>query len=325
MVAAFPAALIQPRPEVVVATSPQFFAAVAGWALAAVRRLPFVIEVSDLWPESIVAVGAMNRSLALRGLEKLELFLYHQAARIVALTPAFKNNLVTRGVPDQKVGVVLNGVDLSRFAPRPKDIKLATKWGLRETDFVLGYIGTVGMAHGLHNILDAAADCADNIRFLIVGTGAERGKLVAEAGQRGLRNVILVPPQPKQSVPAYWSLCDVALVHLKNAPLFATVIPSKMFEAMGMGLPILLVGPDGEASRLVRHEGAGIWVPPGDPAALRDAVLLLEQNRELLRQLAERSRLAAPRYSRERQARETLRALEAALSEPALHPIPAGG
>lgn len=323
MVAAFLAGLIQPRPTVVAATSPQFFAAVAGWALAAARRLPFVLEVSDLWPESIVAVGAMKRNLALRVIESLELFLYDRAARVVVLTPAFKENLVSRGVSGRKADVVLNGVDLSRFAPRPRDPELACAWGLSETDFVVGYIGTVGMAHGLHNVLEAAAGCPDRIRFLIIGPGADRDRLVAEAERRGLHNVQFIPPQPKQTIPTYWSLCDVALVHLRGAPLFTTVIPSKIFEAMGMGLPILMVSPEGEASRLVLREGAGIWVPPDDPVALRDAVLLLEHNLELRRQLAERSRLAAPRYSRERQAREMLSVLEATAGVRAFQPITA--
>jgi len=185
--------------------------------------------------------------------------------------------------------------------------------GLAEADFVVGYIGTLGMAHGLANVLEAAAECPDDVRFLIVGTGAERTTLVAEAERRRLCNVIFVPPQPKQRIAAYWSLCDVALVHLKNAPLFATVIPSKIFEAMGMGLPVLLVSPRGEASSLIEREGVGIWVPAGDPGRLRQAVLLLRSNPNLRANYAERSRVAAPRYSRERQAAETLKSLQLAL------------
>jgi glycosyltransferase involved in cell wall biosynthesis len=323
MVTAFFAGLFQPRPDLVVATSPQFFAAVAACALAAVRRLPLVLELSDLWPDSIVAVGAMKKNFALRWLEKLELLLYRRAARIVALTPAFKDNLVRRAVPAWKIDVVLNGVDLSRFAPRPKDLDLARQWGLLEDDFVVGYIGTHGMAHALHNVLDAAQLCPPSIRFLFVGAGADREKLLAEAKRRALNNVIFVPPQPKENMPAYWSLCDVALVHLKDTPLFATVIPSKIFEAMGMGLPILLACPEGEASRIVENQRAGLWVPPEDPSALANAVLLLKENRSLLQQLAARSLAAAPQHTREKQARDMLAVLERVVQtpQPALQPL----
>ncbi len=323
MVTAFFAGLFQPRPDLVVATSPQFFAAVAACVLAAVRRLPLVLELSDLWPDSIVAVGAMNKNFALRWLEELKLLLYRRAARIVALTPAFKDNLVRRAVPAPKIDVVLNGVDLSRFAPRPKDLDLARQWGLLQDDFVVGYIGTHGMAHALHNVLDAAQLCPPSIRFLFVGAGAEREKLLAEAKRRALNNVIFVPPQPKENMPAYWSLCDVALVHLKDTPLFATVIPSKIFEAMGMGLPVLLACPEGEASRIVENQRAGLWVPPEDPSALANAVLLLKENRSLLQQLAARSLAAAPHYTREKQARDMLAVLERVVQipQPALQPL----
>jgi glycosyltransferase involved in cell wall biosynthesis len=314
MVTAFLAGLFEARPDVVVATSPQLFAGVAGCALAAVRRLPFVLEVSDLWPESVVAVGAMRHSRALAWLEKLELLLYRRATRIVALTQAFKTNLVRRGVEAGKIGVVVNGVDLTRYRPLPKDRELAQSWGIPEGSFVAGYIGTLGMAHALENVLAAAAlDGASNVHFLLVGPGAERDKLVREAERRRLHNVTFVPAQPKEAMPAWWSLCDVALVHLKNTPLFATVIPSKMFEAMAMGRPILLAAPQGEASQILAETGAGLWVPPEDPQALLEALLMLMQNRPLYERLARQSLAAAPRFTRERQARDMLAVVDQAV------------
>ena len=219
-----------------------------------VRRVPFVLELSDLWPESIVAVGAMKRSLALRLLEQAELWMYRRAVRIVTLTNAFKANLVQRGIRAAKIGVVLNGVDVDRYAPQERNRELAKRLDLTDEHFVLGYIGTLGMAHGMRNVLCAAAMDEDpNTRYLLVGPGAERSNLLAEAQRMMLRNVVIVPAQPKETIPSYWSLCDVALVHLKDLPLFETVIPSKIFEAMGMGLPILLAAPQGEASKLWRR------------------------------------------------------------------------
>lgn len=318
MVTAFLAGLLERRPDVLAATSPQFFAAVAGCALAIVRRCPFVLELSDLWPDSIVAVGAMKRNIALRWLERVEMFLYRRATRIVALTASFKQNLVRRGVPEHKIHVVINGVDLSRYSPRPRDLEFARAWSLPASDFVVGYIGTHGMAHALINVLDAADLLRDRaVRFLFVGAGVEREKLIAEAERRRLPNVTFVPAQPKEMMPAVWSVCDVALVHLKDTPLFATVIPSKIFEAMGMGKPVLLASPDGEASRIVRCEKNGLYVPAQKPEELAAAVLFLKENPAFVQQLSVRSLAAAPQYSRERQARDMLRAFESAM-----HPEP---
>lgn len=307
----FLAGIRQSAPDVIVATSPQFFAAVAGWAIGAVRRRPFVFELGDLWPASIVAVGAMRASLPLRLLERLELFLYRRSAAVVALTESFKTNLVGRGIAPDKIAVVINGVDLPRYAPRPRDADLEQRWGLND-NFVVGYVGTLGMAHGLANVLDAAERLRDDtrVRFLLVGPGAEREALVAEAARRKLTSVVIAPPQPKEAMPRVWSLCDVALIHLKNSPVFAEVIPSKMFEAMAMGLPLLLVAPRGEASRIVDAECAGLSVAPEDPAAFAEAVRHLVDDPVARRRFAENALRAAPCYSRERQATHMIKVLE---------------
>ena len=309
------AGLLERSPDVVAATSPLLFAAISGWALSRLKRAPFVMEVSDLWPDSIIAVGAMKRSSILRGLERIELFLYKQAAQVAVLTPAFKENLIQRAIQEEKITVVMNGVDLSRFQPRPRDNALAVQWGIAANDFVLSYIGTLGMAHGLENVLECARLVERrNIKFLFVGPGAERETLIRKASNLGLSNVIFVPPQPKERIPDFWSLSNVALVHLKNAPLFKTVIPSKIFEAMGMGIPIMLVAPEGEASRIVVGENVGIWVPAGDPRALAEAVQLLESNAALQSALAESSRATGAIHSRERQAREMMNCFEWAIA-----------
>jgi glycosyltransferase involved in cell wall biosynthesis len=313
MVTAFFAGLFERRPDVVAATSPQFFAAVAGCVLALLRRRPFVLEVSDLWPDSIVATGAMRRNLGLRMLERLEMLLYRRAGRIVALTSSFKRNMANRGVDETKIQVVINGVDLNRYAPRSRDAEFAAGCSLPPDELIIGYIGTHGMAHALTNVLDAAELTRNQgVRFLFVGAGAERNQLVAEAGRRGLSNVTFVAAQPKERMPSVWSVCDVALVHLKNSPLFETVIPSKIFEAMGVGKPILLASPDGEASRIVRSENIGLCVPAQQPNDLAAAALWLRENPELLRRFSARSLAAAPAYSRERQARDMLAVLREA-------------
>ena len=168
------------------------------------------------------------------------------------------------------------------------------------------------MAHALKNVLDAAEQLGDqpNLRFLLVGAGAERDMLVADAAARKLENVVLKPAQPKERMPAVWSLCDVALVHLKDSPVFSGVIPSKLFEAMSMGLPLLLAAPSGEASAIIEKHGAGLCVAAERPEALAGAVRKFLGDENLRTQLGEASFRAAPEYSRERQAEETLRVFD---------------
>jgi glycosyltransferase involved in cell wall biosynthesis len=310
----FISGLFLPRPDIVAATSPQFFAAVAGWAIAAFRRLPFVFELGDLWPTSIAAVGAIKKGLLLSLFEEFELFLYRRSARVAALTHAFKRNLISRGIEKSKIDVVMNGVDLPRYTPQVRDQVLAQEWDL-ENKFVIGYVGTHGMAHGLSNVLDAAKKLMGNnkIRFFLAGAGSDRDRLVKAAKQRKLSNVVFMPMQPKESMPAVWGLCDVALVHLKDNPAFSEVIPSKIFEAMAMGLPILLAAPDGEARGIVEGHAAGIWVPPENPEALAEAVQKLSTNTDLYLRLKTSSLSAAPHHSRAVQADEMIAVFNKAL------------
>ena len=309
----FVGGLLQGRGDVVTATSPQFFTAVAGWLLGTVRRVPFVFELGDIWPASIIALGAMKPGWGLRMMERLELFLYRKSTAIAALTPAFKKNLMDRGIDGDKVAVVMNGVELSRYGPRPRDVKLSQEWNIADS-FVIGYVGTHGMAHGLQNVLDAAELLRNKprIRFLFVGDGAEKQSLEASARKRGLDDVIFQETKPKEMMPKVWSLCDVALVHLRDAPPMTEVIPSKIFEAMAMKLPLLLAAPMGDASRLITQECAGLCVPAEDPDALVAAILTLESDVSLRSRLAEASYRSAHKYTRERQAEEMLQVLEIA-------------
>jgi colanic acid biosynthesis glycosyl transferase WcaI len=304
------AGLFEKRPDVLVATSPQFFCACGGWLLSAVRRLPFVFELRDLWPATILAVGAMRRGLLIRMLERLELFLYRRADRIVSVTEAFKTDLVSRGIPADKIDVVTNGADLSRFRPVPRDHAWAKELGL-EGKFVAGYIGTHGMTHGLSSILDAAKrlEPHPDIALTLVGTGAEKAALQRQAQERGLTNVAFLPQMPKDRMPAVWSLCDVALIPLKNRDVFRTVIPSKLFEAMAMGVPIIMSIPRGEATGILEHCAAGLVLEPEDSQALADAILEIKANHHRRAQFAANGLRSVEEYSRDRKAADMLETL----------------
>ena len=317
MLMAFIASLFVRRVDVIVGTSPQFFTAVAGWAVGVVKSIPFVFELRDLWPESIKAVGAMNESTAVRWLEKLELFLYRRAARIVSVTHSFRDTLVRRGIDGAKIDVITNGVDIARFSPRPKDRELERELGF-EGSFVAGYIGTHGMAHALETLLAAMSELQEradgrDIRLLLLGDGARKAELQAEAARVGLANVRFVNTVSKEQVARYWSLLDVSIIHLRRTELFTTVIPSKLFECMGMGIPVLH-GVAGESARIVEREGVGITFEPENVAALVRGLVQLKDGPMLRQQLRSAALAAATRYDRSALAMQmlaTLRSLAA--------------
>lgn len=302
MLSAFIASLFVRRVDLVIGTSPQFFTAVAGWAVGAVKRIPFVFELRDLWPESIKAVGAMKESTAIRWLEKLELFLYRRAALIVSVTYAFRETLARRGIDPGKVTVITNGVDISRFSPRAKDAELLDKHGLQDC-FVAGYIGTHGMAHALETLIEAAAmlqerSDAANVRILLLGDGARKPELQKQASQLGLNNLLFVDTVPKDQVARYWSLLDASIIHLRKTELFTTVIPSKLFECMGMGLPVLH-GVQGESAEIVEKEGAGLVFEPENAEALVGVIMRLHNDPGLRQRLAAQALAGSVHYDRQ--------------------------
>lgn len=301
MLSAFFFGLFEKRPDVVIGTSPQFFAALGAWLLSIAKWRPFVFELRDLWPASIVTVGAMEPGLAIRFLEKLELFLYRRARVVVPVTHAFKDDLVSRGIQAEKIHVVRNGVDLDRFTPVDVSDEAKQEYGVAGR-FVVGYFGTHGMAHDLDNVLDAARSLQHDSRvaFLLVGDGAEKDRIAERVADEGISNVKLHGSVPKDAMPRLWRACDVSLVHLRDDPVFATVIPSKIFESFGVGKPMIIVQPAGEATEIVLSAGAGDHVPPGDPERLAHAVAALCDDRARLRAYRDASAAAAPRYSRDR-------------------------
>lgn len=249
--------------DVIVATSPQFFTTCSGLLLSWIKGRPWVFELRDLWPESIRTVGAMRSNFSLGALEKLELYLYRQADLIIPVTNSFVENLASRGISREKMRVVRNGVNLDAYSVRAKDQELVNQLGLKDT-FVVGYLGTIGMAHGLHDLVPyLPLECAGKpVSLLVVGEGAERERAEQSATSAGIKNVRFVGMVAKTEVPRYLSIFDCGLVPLREDPNFERVIPSKIFELCAMGIPILL-GVRGEALELVTQYGAGACFHPG--------------------------------------------------------------
>jgi glycosyltransferase involved in cell wall biosynthesis len=276
------------RPDVVVSTSPQFFCGLTGMVARSLFKAPWVLEIRDLWPESIVTVGAMRKGLMVRLLERLEALAYRKADRIVSVTHSFVPHIVARGSDPDKIAVIKNGADLTLFTKFEMAAGIKTRLGL-ENRFVAGYVGTHGMAHGLSVVLEAADRLRDDprIAFLLVGDGAERANLEQIREKKQLNNVVILGQRPKEEMPSLWTAIDASLILLRRHDLFKKVIPSKMFEAMAMGCPIVL-GVEGEARALLHEAGAGIAIAPESAEELAAAVVRLAENPALAGKLGDR-------------------------------------
>lgn len=309
MVSAFCFSFFVKRPDVLIATSPQFFCGWAGVLVGFFRRIPFILEIRDIWPESIVAVGAMNNSRLVGFLERLEKIMYASARHIVTVGEGYRQRLIGKGVPAERISVVMNGVNRSLFTPRAPDEKLKRQYNVINK-FVCSYSGTIGMACGLRVVLDAARILKhrgmDDIVFMLIGDGASRKELEGEALEMRLDNVIFTGRQPKEMMPEFLGISDVCLVHLRKTDLFTTVMPSKIFEAAGMAKPIIN-GVGGFAAEFIRNAGAGVNIEPENSAQLIDALLRLRQDPMFCESCGAAGRdYVIARYDRDKLAQEYL-------------------
>lgn len=278
--------------DVLVATSPQFFTAVAGSVVGFLKRRPWVFELRDFWPESIVATGAMKRGRVVQNLERLEMALYRSADQIVAVTDTFRAQLEARGVDPRKIRVVTNGVEADDFEG------IGSAVGPDATPFRVGYLGTHGLAHGLEIVLEAAR-CLEpgSVEFVLVGDGARKGWLVNEAARRGVEGVRFVDAVPRERIPDVLEGFDACLVPLRDSPTFSAVIPSKLFEAAAARRPILL-GVRGEAAKIVETHGAGLTFAPESASELVSAIQRLRKEEGLYRRLQQGCDDLAAAYDR---------------------------
>jgi len=303
-----------PNPDVVIATSPQLLVGLTGWWLSKVKRIPFVMEIRDLWPESITASGVGNEtSLLTRFLSSLSGFLYKACDRIVVVTPAFKKDIISKyRIPPGKISVVENGVEPGLFTPGEGSDEVKNELGIRGK-FVVAYTGTMGLAHGLRTVVEAAArlqrDYPD-IQFILVGEGTDKEALSEMVRSRGLGNIRFLPKQPREKMPDIIRASEVCLVLLKKAEVFKTVIPTKMLEFMACGRPVIL-GVDGQARKVLEAAGAGIFVEPEDPNALVRALTRLYKEDGLRRTLGENGRhFIVKHLSREKTAEQYISVLK---------------
>lgn len=301
----FFAGLLQ-KADVIMATSPQLLAGLSGRLLAMAKGRPYLLEIRDLWPDSIVALDMMReRHLMVRLLRAVENMLYRSAARIVTTNGGLRQRLIERGVPGGKIGVVPNGVDAVQFSPRPRPQALLEKYGLNDR-FVVGYIGTQGLAHDLETVIDAADALRDtDVSFLFVGDGAQHLSIVRKVKRLRLTNVHFVRTVAPDEVPDHIACCDVLLVPMKRTTTLSDTMPSKIFEIASMERPIV-IGAEGIAAELVEGHRAGISVEPENSTALVAAIRRLWKEPQLSQSMQTGSRALADDFSRDKFAAQML-------------------
>ena len=291
------------RPDVVVATSPQFFCGWAGVISSRLKWCRFVLEIRDIWPESIVTVGAMREGVLVRILASLECLMYRSAAHIVTVGYGYRENIIAKVDVADRTSVVTNGVDLEFFTPKNSSNEFRSRYELGDK-FVCSYVGTIGMAHGLSVVVRAAKKLKeiqrDDIVFCLVGDGASRAALEAEANEAAVSSMIRMTGLLRKSeMTTVLASSDCLLVHLKKTELFETVIPSKMFEAMAMGRP-LIMGVQGESADIVKRSNSGIQIEPENEDDLVAAVLKLCDNTMVYDNLSSSGRpFVSENYSRD--------------------------
>jgi glycosyltransferase involved in cell wall biosynthesis len=296
------------KPDIVIATSPQLLVGLSGLIIAKLKHVPFVFEVRDLWPESLEAVGVSQKgSLLFRVLGKIAGLLYRRSDHIVVVTQAFKEHLQLHWkVPAEKISVVVNGVDEHFFHPQIADPAILREFQVEDC-FVVGYIGTIGNAHGVETLVETARllqQSDPGIAILVVGEGADKQKLERLVAESRLENIRIFPGQPRQRIPAIVAASQVCLVLLRKSELFKTVIPTKMLEFMSCGRA-LAAGLEGESAELIKNADAGICVTPDDATALAEAILLMKNQPKLAQQFGDHGReFIVSRLSRQSTASE---------------------
>ena len=306
------------KQDIIIATSPPFFVGVAGFLISRFKHVPFVFEVRDLWPDSIVELGQLRNSIIIKLLQMLEKFLYKKAKLIVVVANSSIELIRKKGVSSKKIFVIKNGVDLNKFKLIENEYTSKIKEELQISNkFIVTYIGTLGLSHAIDKVLETANLLIESkdIVFLIIGSGAEKTNLIRKKTELNLKNVIFLNQMPKDKIPLYYSISDVLLVPLKKLDLFSNVIPSKIFEIMAMSKPII-ISVDGEARKIVEEAGAGLFAKPVDPSDLKEKIILLKNDPDLCLKFGKNGRLFVQNFfDRENLAINYLQLLESAVKE----------
>lgn len=270
------------EPDVIITSSPTFFSIFSGYWYSLRKKARFVLEIRDLWPAAMIELGVMKKGYITNALEKMELFFYRKSKKLIMVTKSFKENVVSRGIDSSKVHVITNGVEQELFYPKEKNKEIMEEYDLKNK-FVVSYVGAHGISQNLNTILKVAKalEKEKDIQFLFIGEGAEKDKLMQIVVEQEINNVTFFDAQPKEMIPEFYSISDISLIPLKNIELFKTFIPSKMFEIMACGIPIV-ASLEGEAAEILKESQAAVVVRPDTPTEITQAILKLKNDKSLL-------------------------------------------
>ena len=284
------AALRVSNPDIIMGTTPPLFQAISAWFVALLRRKPFLLEIRDLWPEFAIDMGVLTNPLLIRMSRWVESFLYARADHLLVNSPAYRDYLIEKGIPEEKISFIPNGVDTSMFNPMDGGESVRQEFGL-DDKFLVSYAGALGLANDIETALRAARRLQDmtRIHFLLVGDGKERPRLEQQAREWGLSNVTFVGVRPKSEMPRFLAASDACLAILKDIPMFRTTYPNKVFDYMAAGRPTILA-IDGVIRQVVESAQGGVFVPPGDDEALADAIAYLVNHPQRAQEMGQNAR-----------------------------------
>ncbi|MBT2689218.1 glycosyltransferase family 4 protein [Bacillus sp. ISL-47] len=301
------------KPDVIITSSPTFFSIFSGYWFSLRKRAPFILEIRDLWPAAMIELGVMKKGIVTNILEKMELYFYRKSKKLIMVTKSFKENVVSRGIDAKKVHVITNGVNQEMFYPKEKNKAILKKYKL-ENKFVISYVGAHGISQNLGVILKVAKalEKEKDIHFLFVGEGAEKDKLKNIVSEQDISNVTFIDSQPKEMIPEFYNTSDISLIPLKNIELFKTFIPSKMFEIMACGVPIV-ASLEGEAADILNESQAAEVVKPDNSEEIIQAIIKIKNDKVLNKKLQDNGpAFVEKNYSRKKLAEEYLRIISEA-------------
>lgn len=276
--------------DLILGTTPPIFQAVSAWLAAWIRRKPFLLEVRDLWPEFGVSMGVLKNPVVIALARGLENFLYARATHILVNSPAYKEYMIGKGVPERKITFIPYGTDVDMFHPGVDGSYIRAELGMEDT-FVVLYAGALGQANDIDTLLRAARrlNSEDKIRFVLFGDGKERLRLQAEAERMKLSNVVFAGVRAKKEMPRVVACADVCLAILQDIPMFRTTYPNKVFDYMSAGRATVLV-IDGVSRALIESSGGGVYVQPGNDELLAKTVLELSKDPQRVKQMGQNAR-----------------------------------
>ena len=276
--------------DLVMGTTPPIFQAVSAWTVALIRRKPFLLEVRDLWPEFGVSMGVLTNPILIALGRWLEKFLYARATHILVNSPAYKEYMIGKGVPENKITFIAYGTDVDMFNPQVDGSSIRSELGL-ENKFVVLYAGALGQANDIDTILRAARRLMsyDKIYFVVFGDGKERPRLQSEAERMQLTNIIFAGVRAKKDMPLVVASADVCLAILQDIPMFRTTYPNKVFDYMAAGRATVLV-IDGVSRQLMESSNGGVYVQPGNDELLAQKILELSKDAKRVQQMGQNSR-----------------------------------